>query len=98
MIHVLDEFETGALDLDHQEQNGLQTSTVLEQIKPFFATSSNFANAKKTPTRVAHLWGAYAIPVALYGVCRTSCVVCVQNSFFSKTTPKILRYYIQIVL
>ena len=28
IIHVSDEFETGALDLDNQGQIGLQTSTV----------------------------------------------------------------------
>ena len=31
IIHVTDEFGTGALDLDHQDQIGLQTSTVFEK-------------------------------------------------------------------
>ena len=31
IIHVQDEFETSALDLDPQDQNGLQTSTVFEK-------------------------------------------------------------------
>ena len=30
---------------------------------------------------LAHLWGAYAIPVALSGVRRTSCVVCVHHNY-----------------
>ena len=31
----LDEFETGAFDLDHQDQIGLQTPTVLEKMNAF---------------------------------------------------------------
>ena len=31
----------GDLDLDLQDQIGLQTSTVFEKIKPFFTTPSN---------------------------------------------------------
>ena len=30
---------------------------------------------------LAHLWGAYAIPVALSVVCRMSCVVCVHQNY-----------------
>ena len=30
-MHVSDEFETGVVDLDHQDQIGLQTSTVFEK-------------------------------------------------------------------
>ena len=41
IIPVSDEFETGALDLDHQDYIGLQTSTVLEKIELFFITPSN---------------------------------------------------------
>ena len=41
IIHVSDKFGTGALDLDYQDQIGLQTSTVFEKIEPFFTTPSN---------------------------------------------------------
>ena len=41
IIHVADEFRNGALDLDYQDQIGLQTSTVFEKIEPFFTTFSN---------------------------------------------------------
>ena len=30
---------------------------------------------------LAHLWGAYAIPMALSGVRRPSCVVCVHHNY-----------------
>ena len=30
---------------------------------------------------LTHLWGAYAIPVALSGIRRTSCVVCVHHNY-----------------
>ena len=35
IIYVSDEFETGALDLDNQDQIGLQTLTVLKKLNCF---------------------------------------------------------------
>ena len=41
MIHVSDQFGTGALELDHQDYIGLKNSTGFEKIEPFFTTPTN---------------------------------------------------------
>ena len=56
IIHVSDELETGALDLDHQDQIGIQTSIVLEKIEPIFNYTCELIiyclNEKKTLTNL----------------------------------------------
>ena len=62
IIHVSDEFGTGALDLDHQDQISLQTSTEFEKNEPFFTLASNFPPAPRRPSAPRGPWARDPVP------------------------------------